>query len=207
MSRLVFQDKVLDEFRKSPKGTIFTNSDFLNYASFGTINKILFRLVEEHEIVRIAEGFYIIPEYSSIIKEFVFPAPGTFALKIADKYSWKIAPTGESALNAMGLSSQISNKYLYMSDGPYRKYEYEGRVIEFRHTTNRSISKFSKEFNLLIQAIKALGKENMNDEYIRKLSIYYKNFVKDDFKIDGKKLPAWIYEEMLIISGEKRSIV
>ena len=207
MNRLVYQDKVLEEFKIHPKGTIFTNSDFLTFATFGTINKILFRLVDRQEIVRIAEGFYTILEYSDTIKEFVFPTPENFARKIADKYSWEIAPTGEAALNAIGLSTQVSNRYRFISNGPYKEYAYDGRIIEFKHTTNRMIAKNSKEFNLLIQAMKALGKGSIRNEDVEKLRNYYHDFVKDDFKSVAKTLPAWIYEEMLTIAGEKRTNV
>ena len=47
--------------------------------------------------------------------------------------------------------------------------------------------------SILIQAIKALGKENITDENIKKLALFVKN-IKEDLKKDTLKLPFWIQQ-------------
>ena len=66
-------------------------------------------------------------------------------------------------------------------------------TISFKNTTNRNISSYSKELSILIQAIKALGKENITDENIKKLALFVKN-IKEDLKKDTLKLPFWIQQ-------------
>lgn len=47
--------------------------------------------------------------------------------------------------------------------------------------------------SILIQAIKALGKDNISKEDIKKLAIFAKK-IKENFKEDTLKLPFWIQE-------------
>lgn len=66
------------------------------------------------------------------------------------------------------------------------------RII-FKHTTNRNITSYSKELSILIQAIKALGKDNISEEDIKKLAVFTKR-IKENLKEDTLKLPFWIQE-------------
>lgn len=43
-----------------------------------------------------------------------------------------------------------------------------GEKINFKHTTNRNITSYSKELSILIQAIKALGEDSISEENIKK---------------------------------------
>lgn len=175
------------------KGKIFSINDFYNLGTKNTIKSVLYRLSEENRIVRLIDGLYTNPKYSEILKEYSYPDISDVAEKIANKFSWTIAPTGETALNYTGLSTQVPNEYIYISDGAYREYLYRNKKIIFKHTSNRNITFYSKEFSILIQAIKALGKDNISEENIKKLSLYTRK-VKEDFKKDALKLPFWIQE-------------
>ena len=70
---------------------------------------------------------------------------------------------------------------------------YRGKKIVFKRTTNRHITTYSKELSILIQAIKALGKNKIGDNEIQKLAIFAK-YVKEDLKKDVVKIPFWMQE-------------
>ena len=175
------------------QGKVFSINDFYNLGTKNTIKSILYRLNKENQITRLIEGLYIKPKYSKILKEYSYPDASEIAEKLANKFSWTISPAGDTALNYMGLSTQIPNEYIYISDGPYREYLYRDKKIIFKHTTNRNITSYSKELSILIQAIKALGKDNIGKEDIKKLAIFAKK-IKENFKEDTLKLPFWIQE-------------
>lgn len=175
------------------QGKIFSINDFYDLGTKNTIKSILYRLNEENEIARLLDGLYTKPKYSKILNEYSYPDASAVAEKIADKFSWTIAPTGDTALNYTGLSTQVPNEYVYISDGPYREYLYRDKKIIFKHTTNRNITSYSKELSILIQAIKALGKDNISEEDIKKLAVFAKEIQEDLIK-DTLKLPFWIQE-------------
>ena len=184
---------LIENIMSENQGKIFSINDLYNLGTKNTIKSVLYRLNEENQITRLMDGLYVKPKYSKILKEYSYPDAIEVAEKLADKFSWTIAPTGDTALNYTGLSTQVPNEYIYISDGAYREYLYRGKKIVFKHTTNRNITSYSKELSILIQAIKALGKDNINDEHIEKLAVFAKS-IKEDLKEDTLKLPFWIQE-------------
>ena len=183
----------IEKIMSENQGKVFSINDFYNLGTKNTIKSILYRLNKENQITRLIEGLYIKPKYSKILKEYSYPDASEIAEKLANKFSWTITPSGDTVLNYMGLSTQIPNEYIYISDGPYREYLYRDKKIIFKHTTNRNITSYSKELSILIQAIKALGKDNIGKEDIKKLAIFAKK-IKENFKEDTLKLPFWIQE-------------
>lgn len=175
------------------QGKIFSINDFYDLGTKNTIKSILYRLNEENEIARLLDGLYTKPKYSKILNEYSYPDASAVAEKIADKFSWTIAPTGDTALNYTGLSTQVPNEYIYILDGAYREYLYRDKKIIFKHTTNRNITSYSKELSILIQAIKAIGKDNISEDDIKKLAVFAKEIEEDLIK-DTLKLPFWIQE-------------
>lgn len=183
----------IENIMSENQGKIFSINDFYNLGTKNTIKSALYRLNEKNHITRLLDGLYIKPKYSKVLKEYSYPDANEVAEKIADKFSWTIAPTGDTALNYTGLSTQVPNEYKYISDGAYREYLYRDKKLVFKHTTNRNISAYSKKLSIIIQAIKALGKDNISEENIKKLARYSKG-VKEDLKKDTLKLPFWIRE-------------
>ena len=183
----------IEKIMSENQGKVFSINDFYNLGTKNTIKSILYRLNKENQITRLIEGLYIKPKYSKILKEYSYPDASEIAEKLANKFSWTISPAGDTALNYIGLSTQIPNEYIYISDGPYREYLYRDKKIIFKHTTNRNITSYSKELSILIQAIKALGKDNIGKDDIKKLAIFAKK-IKENFKEDTLKLPFWIQE-------------
>lgn len=194
--------KQIENIMSENQGKIFSINDFYNIGTKNTIKSVLYRLNEENKIKRLMDGLYIKPKYCNILKEYSYPDASEVAQKLADKFSWTIAPAGDTALNYTGLSTQVPNEYIYISDGAYREYLYRNKKIIFKHTTNRNITSYSKELAILIQAVKALGKDNISEEHIKKLEVFAKN-IEEDLKEDTLKLPFWIQEVLAKIQEIK----
>lgn len=173
------------------EGTIFSINDFYDLGTKNTVKSVLYRLNKDKKIERLIDGLYVKPKYSKVLQEYSHSDAAAVAEKIAEKFNWVIAPTGETALNFTGLSTQVPNEYVYVSDGAYREYTYRDKKIIFKRTTNRNISRYSKEFVLLIQAIMALGQKNIKDEEMERLAIYSKR-IKENLSTNTNKVPYWI---------------
>lgn len=63
-------------------------------------------------------GVYYYPRYSELIQEYETPSPNKVTEAIARKFNWTIAPCGDTALNMLGLATQVPAKWSYISDGP-----------------------------------------------------------------------------------------
>ena len=183
----------IENIMSENQGKIFSINDFYELGTKNTIKSVLYRLNKEGKVVRLLDGLYTKPKYSKILKEYSYPDTNAVAKKIADKFSWTIVPAEDMALNYVGISTQVPNEYIYISDGAYREYLYRNKKIIFKHTTNRNITSYSRELSILIQAIKALGKDKISERDIKRLAFYAER-IKEDLKKDTLKLPFWIQE-------------
>lgn len=193
MLRMNLITSQIENIMSENQGKIFSINDFYELGTKNTIKSVLYRLNKEGKIVRLLDGLYTKPKYSKILKEYSYPDTNAVAKKIADKFSWTIVPAEDIALNYVGISIQVPNEYIYISDGAYREYLYRNKKIIFKHTTNRNITSYSRELSILIQAIKALGKDKISERDIKRLAFYAER-IKEDLKKDTLKLPFWIQE-------------
>lgn len=140
MSRINYLGKIKDRITSSQKGTVFITSDFFDIANTDVVNKSLSRLEEANVIRRVMRGVYEFPEYSEFLNEYVSPSPEKVAHALARNYGWTIVPCGDTALNLLGISTQVPAVWSYVSDGTYKTYEYDKIVLNFKHTTNKEIT-------------------------------------------------------------------
>jgi len=181
------------------KGSIFVCSDFFDIVDSKMVKVCLSRLESENLIRRILRGVYEYPEYNDFLKEYIAPDPDKIAHALARNYGWTIVPCGDTALNLLGLSTQVPAVWSYVSDGTYKDYEYEKVKLIFKKTTNKEISKISYKTALVIQALKALGKENVDDKAIKKLSGQLAEKEKTQMLSEAKYSTAWIYDIIKVI--------
>lgn len=205
MERPNYLSKIRQRIVNSENGTVFVPSDFADIADNSKIVVCLSRLENEKILHRIMRGVYDKPEYNSFLQEYLEPAPDKVANAIARNYGWTIVPCGDTALNFLGLSTQVPAILLYASDGPYKEYSFNNTIIKFKHTANKGISKFSYKTSLVIQALKALGKENIDNNVIVKLAKSLTDDEKKNMLDEAKCTTSWIYEYIKSIVRSKEN--
>ena len=176
-----------------PEG-VFVASDFSHIAPINTVRQCLSRLEKSQQIVRIMRGVYYQPAYSELLQEYEAPSPHHVAMALARNFGWTIAPSGAAALNMLGLSTQVPARWSFVSDGPYRSFSFGNITIEFKHCSAREISGMSPKTALVIQAIKALGKENIDEENLQKIRRNLSAEEKAALLKEAKRTTVWIYE-------------
>ena len=201
MTRVNYFEKILFRIQSMTNGEVFIISDFLDLANEVTVRKALSRLEEDGKIRRIMRGVYENPKFNDFLGEYVKPHPDKIAKALARNYGWTIVPCGDTALNMLGLSTQVPAVWLYVSDGNYREYTCGNFVIQFRRTTNKEISKISFKTALVIQAIKALGKDKITSDVIEKIRSLTTDKEKEQMFIESKYATSWIYDVIKKICG------
>ncbi len=194
MSRPNYLNKIKKNILDAEYGTVFVAVDFVSIADKKTVNMSLLRLEEEGIILRIIRGVYYKAEYNNFLKEYVVPNPDKVAHAIARNFGWTIVPCGDTALNILGLSTQVPVVWSYVSDGTYKEYTYDNTTIKFKRTTNKEISKLSYKTALIVQALKAFGKNNIDRNVIERLKNNLTNKEKINALIEAKTATSWIYE-------------
>ena len=159
------EKKILATLRRWGRGCVFSLSDF---SSMGTENHIgwCFHQLKYKGIIRpLWKGIYEYPRYSTLLQETLAPDLEKVAHALARKHKWNIQISGNAALNYFGLSTQVPTRHLYLSDGPSRTFEIEGRTLEFKHIPTGEARLGNNECAMFIQAIKELGEHALTEHY------------------------------------------
>ena len=160
-------------------GTVFLTSDFTDVATTTTVRKCLGRQVEEKNIRRIMDGVYEKPVYSNLLKEYIQANPERVAYAIARSFHWTIAPCGDVALNKLGLST-----------------------LSFKHRANREISFMSETTTLVVEALKTLGKDRVDDGIILSLRNRLPKEEKKKMLEEATGVSEWIYTVIRKVCAE-----
>ena len=198
-----YTEKISNKINDFDSHKVFFANDFLDIASYETVRKTLNRMVNERKIQRVIDGFYYNPTYSELIGEYEAVSIHELALAIARKYNWNIAPYSSIALNLLGLSTQVPTHYKYISSGRYKEYKIGDTILEFKKVNPGEIANMSLKTATVIQAIKSLGKEDINDQVIKKIRENLTEKEKINLMNEAKSVPAWIYEVIREISEDE----
>ena len=182
-------------------GAVFVAPDFADIADTATIRQGLKRLYQSGIIRRIIRGVYEKPKYSKLLDEYVAADPDAVAKALARCYHWTIAPCGNTALNLLGLSTQVTAVWSYISDGPYKTYEWNSTKLEFKHRTNKEITGLSYMTSLVIQALKTLGWTNVTPEIIQTLSEKLSEAEKQACLKEATESTDWVYDTIRKMCG------
>lgn len=182
-------------------GAVFVAPDFADIADTATIRQGLKRLYQSGIIRRIIRGIYEKPKYSKLLDEYVAADPDAVAKALARSYHWTIVPCGNTALNLLGLSTQVTAVWSYISDGPYKTYEWNSTKLEFKHRTNKEITGLSYMTSLVIQALKTLGRTNVTAEIIQTLSEKLSEDEKQACLKEATESTDWVYDTIRKMCG------
>ena len=176
------------------RGWAFSSSDLAGRFARQQIDNALSDLAQDGKIRRVARGLYDYPRYSDLLQKTLSPDIDQVANAYARKFNWRIEVSGESALNLLGLSTQIPAQYVYLSDGPSKSYDVMGVQLNFKKSTLKDIGFKHRESTLIVQALKALGKELLSESVftIIRLQIDPKSYNK--ILRDTQGSTGWIYE-------------
>ena len=191
MERPVVENKVAETLIKLQKGSILFVDDFLDFGNSESIKKALFRLKEKGLLIRVAHGIYLYPKKDKDLGV-LYPSAEEIAIAIAKRDKARIIPTGIQALNKLGLSTQIPLKVVFLTDGAARSIKIGKRTITFKKTSPKNLLVKGEISGLVIQALKSIGQDKIEDDVLNKLLTILKKEKKEIILNDAKLAPAWI---------------
>jgi proline dehydrogenase len=199
-----YMQEIRERILSAEEGSVFSTSDFADIADTNTVRSALYRLIQDGILRRILNGVYEKPKYSKLLDEYVAADPEAVANALARSYHWTIAPCGNTALNLLGLSTQVTAVWSYISDGPYKTYEWNSTKLEFKHRTNKEITGLSYMTSLVIQALKTLGRSNVTPEVIQMLSEKLTDKDKQACLKEATESTDWVYDTIRQICGGEK---
>lgn len=180
---------------KTKRGVLIFPEDFNTFGSSEAVRLALHRLEKEDVITRIAQGIYVRPIISKYIGQ-VLPSAEEVAIGIAKRDRIKIVPTGVYALNALGLSTQIPMKLVYLTDGAPRVIKIGNRTIKFKKTTPKNLLAKGEISSLALQALREIGIDQITVDEEKKIIELLKKETPSNLVHDIQLAPVWIKKIM-----------
>lgn len=195
---------VLKDIRKtidmSKDGSLFFNNSFHEYDD-EYVRHILSDMCIQGVIVRIAFGVYLKPLRSKF--GIVYPPVDDIVRAIAKRDNAQILPTGNTAMNKLGLSTQVPMNSEYITSGSAREIKIGKRTIRLKRSIPKNFAYKGVLMPVLVQAMKAIGKDNLTEEHrgiIRKLLKEHPE--AKTWKKDLLLAPLWIRKVLSTLKTE-----
>lgn len=181
---------VMRSIDESQPHSIFFISDYAGLGAAETIRKILHEATLSGVLEKAGHGIYIKPKISRFGK---VPVPlEKIAREIADRDKCEILPTGSTAANLIGLSTQVPMNLSYITTGSTRTIKIGGRTISFRHASPKNFATKGRVIPLLIQGIKEIGEENISGVEYEAIRRFIEKQQDPYLQEDLLLAPAWI---------------
>ena len=201
---IVMENSVSQKIRKRisriEAGKLFTINDFEDVNNDNLTTRTLSRLQSEGIITRIATGIYMNPKKTRF--GLLYPTIDQIAQKIAERDKAQIMPTGDTALNILGFSTQVPMNAVYITNGAKRKVKVGDRNIIFKNVVQKNFQFKGKLLPLIIIALKELGESRVTDEIKDKITKLVSNSNMEEratMMYDLYLSPVWIKELLLPI--------
>lgn len=194
MASQSIENKILSTINRKKHGAILFASDFASAGERKAINKALERIALSGKIIRIARGIYCKPKVDT---EFgfgiLYPSVDEVAQAIAQRDKCRIVPTGDAALNKLGLSTQVPMNAVYYTDGTPRRIKvYNGKGILFKHVVPKRLNFKSELVMLITFALQTIGQGHVSDEQLDRIKQLLPKESKERVYEDLELIPSWI---------------
>lgn len=191
---------VLRRIRKMKPGTIFTPSDLAALGPRTAVASALSRYFKAGAVRRPARGLYQVPERHPLLGE-LHASPDKVATALAGEHHLKLQPSGAYAANLLGLSDQVPQRIVYLTDGTPRQVRIGKQQIVLRRTTPRNMATAGRISGMVIQAIRYVGRRHVDRTVIDKLRRRLGPKERAQLLQDAPLAPVWIGELMRQIAS------
>jgi hypothetical protein len=187
--------KIERSIKAREAGSLLFPDDFAGKGSADSIRKALLVLKDKGLIKSVAHGIYVRPKMNAYIGE-VLPSAEEVAQAIAKRDKIRLVPTGAYSLHALGLSTQIPLKLVFLTDGAARTIKVGKRTIKLKKTTPKNLMAKGKISSLVIQSLREIGKDKASPVELKQISKLLRKEDTQLLKHDIKLAPEWIKQIM-----------
>ena len=198
-------DRIMTRARAGGRGSVFTPTDFLDLAGRAAIDQALSRLVRGGKLRRLARGLYDLPKIHPKLGP-LSPAPDDVARALARETGSQVQITGAQAANALGLTTQVPAKTIYLTDGPSRRVVLGKRVVDLRHASPKHLIAPGSPAGTVVQALRHVGPDRAGDVAAvatRRLSDNDKRTLASSVL----QAPAWMRPSLASIGNSGRGAI
>ena len=185
--------QVSEHIGRLPEGATVGAKELLHLGSRAAIDQALSRLVRRKRLLRAGRGLYVRP----IETRFGVRAPSAEKVveSIARIRGETVARHGAAAANALGLTTQVPVRAIYLTSGPNRRLTLGGQVVELKHAPNWQMIKIGRTAGEAVRALAWLGPEHAR-EALTTLKHKLPKSELEELAAARAFLPGWLAESV-----------
>jgi len=191
--------QVLQRIRARGEGAVFTPVDFLDLGSRNAVDLALSRQARTGTIRKLARGLYDLPRRHERLGVLA-PRVDEIAAALKGRDQSRLQPAGAHAANVLGLSTQVPVRVVFLTDGRSRRIQLGKQQIVLRHTTPRQMATAGRASGMVIQALRWIGKQHVNERTVATLRRQLSESDKQQLAADIRYAPAWIADVIRSVS-------
>lgn len=155
MSQLA--QSILSQAQSLPVGGLLSPKEFLHLGSRAAIDQTLCRLARDGKLLRVGRGAYALP----IQGRFGVRPPSTESVveAIESTCGETVVASGAAEANALGLTTQVPTREVYLTSGPSRRLKLGNREVELKHGNRWQMLLGKRPAGKAIRALIWLGPE------------------------------------------------
>ena len=183
--------QIMNHADESPEGTLLCPSALLHLGSRAAVDQALSRLARKGELVRAYQGVYVRPIQTRFGPR--LPAVDKVLASLSALWSETIVPCGGMAANALGLTTQVPVRSVYLTSGANRKLRLGGITVELRHAPRWQLTAPHRPAGEAVRALAWLGPEAVEDN-LRALECRLSAEDIRELAASRAVMPAWMAE-------------
>ena len=188
------QEAVIKDIRakiaRSKYGKVFFVSSFPKN-NIEYVTKLLAMFEKEGLITRISKGVYVKVRKTRF--GILYPSAYEIVTKIAKRDKAIIIPTGATAANRLGLSTQVPMNSVFLTSGSSRKLTLRNRTVTLKHGAPKNFAFKDPLIQELVQALRNIGEKNITAEHKKLISaLLNRSFEKPVIEHDLLLTPIWM---------------
>lgn len=184
---------VLGRIHGHGSGWVFTPDHFRDLGSRDAVASALKRYKQSDKIRQLDRGLYDYPRTDDLLGV-LLPSTDDIAKALTGRDAIRLQPSGAYAANLLGLSTQVPMKVVYLTDGRSRTVQVGNQQIILKHTTPRNMKAAGKISGLVIQALRHLGRDQVDDDVVNQLDQRLDDAARKQLMKDIRYAPSWIAE-------------
>lgn len=161
------EHKIRRMITRAKYGTVLFVSSFPHF-NVEYVTKLLAQFEKEGVITRIAKGVYVKAEKTRF--GVVYPSAFELVKEIAKRDKAKIFPTGDTAANRLGFSTQVPMNASFLTSGSSRKLKLGNRTVTLTHGSPKKFAYKGKLMPELVQALRSIGEDNITESVKKRVA-------------------------------------
>ena len=163
------QDMIVDRLCRHGRGKVFTPKDFLDIGSRDAVDQALSRLARADTVQRLGRGLYCYPKVNKRLGIAIPPDVDEIADALARQTGSRIAPSGATAANRLGLSTQVPAKPVYLTDGRSRQVRIGPLIVVVKHVAPKELPVGNRVSATVLQVLRHLGRDAVDSAVVSRI--------------------------------------